>query len=204
MGLLATDGAIVRGRTIAFPSADRELVDHVLRCLKKKNTVSEFRTKAGNLAYRTQIGDVALCRWLPSIGIMPRKSLVLGPIDVPDALLVDLMRGLLDGDGSIINKRARADTKRSKTYHWEYLRTNFLSASRAHILWLRDRIDAAFGLEGYVAVARARKGRTEMYTLRFGKRASLQLLPRIYADPAAPRLTRKWRVWAEYRKRHSI
>jgi len=43
-----------------------------------------------------------------------------------------------------------------------------------------------------------------MYTLRFGKRASLQLLPLIYADPDAPRLTRKWGVWAEYRKRHSI
>jgi hypothetical protein len=204
MGLLATDGAIVRGRTISFPSADRELVEHVLRCLRKKNTISEFRTETGNIAYRTQIGDVALCRWLPTIGIMPRKSLVLGPIDVPDGLLVHLLRGLLDGDGSIINKRARADTKRSQTYYWEYLRTCFLSASRGHIVWLRDRIHAAFGLEGYVAFARARDESAEMYTLRFGKRASLQLLPLIYADPDAPRLTRKWRVWTEYRKRHSI
>jgi len=204
MGLLATDGAIVRGRTISFPSADRELVEPLLRCLGKKNAISEFRTKTGNIAYRTQIGDVALCRWLPTIGIMPRKSLVLGRIDVPDALLVDLLRGLLDGDGSIINKRARADTKRSKTYYWEYLRTSFLSASRPHIVWLRDRIQAAFALEGYIAIARARDGHTEMYTLRFGKRASLLLLPQIYADPDAPRLTRKWGVWAEYRKRHSI
>jgi hypothetical protein len=204
IGLLATDGAIIRGRTISFPSADRELVEHLLRCLGKNNAISEFRTKTGNIAYRTQIGDVALCRWLPTIGIMPRKSLVLGQIDVPDALLVDLLRGLLDGDGSIINRRARADTKRSKTYYWEYLRTSFLSASRSHIVWLRDRIHAAFALEGYVAIARARDGHAEMYTLRFGKRASLRLLPLIYADPDAPRLTRKWGVWAEYRKRHSI
>jgi hypothetical protein len=204
MGLLATDGAIVRGRTISFPSADRELVEHVLRCLGKHNTISEFRTKSGNIAYRTQIGDVALCRWLPTIGITPRKSLVLGRIDVPDALVADLLRGLLDGDGSIINKRARADTKRAHSYYWEYLRTSFLSASRAHIDWLRGRIDGVFGLDGYVATARPRDGHAQMYTLRFGKRMSLELLPWIYADPDAPRLTRKWRVWAEYQKRHSI
>ncbi|HEV2011911.1 MAG TPA: LAGLIDADG family homing endonuclease [Candidatus Limnocylindria bacterium] len=203
MGLLATDGAIVRGRTITFPSADRELVEHVLHCLGKANTISAVRTKTGATAYRTQIGDVALCRWLPTIGITARKSLVLGAVEVPDALLADLLRGLLDGDGSIINKRARADTGRTRSYYWEYLRTSFLSASRAHIVWLRERIDVAFGLQGYIATARARDGHHEMYTLRFGKRGSLELLPRIYADPAAPRLTRKWRVWADYVERHS-
>lgn len=203
LGLLATDGAIVRGRTITFPSVDRELVEHLLRCLGKANTISEVRTKTGAIVYRTQIGDVALCRWLPTVGIMPRKSLVLGAIEVPDALLTDLLRGLLDGDGSIINKLARADTGRTRDYYWEYLRTNFLSASRAHIVWLHRRIDAAFGLQGYIATARSRDGHHEMYTLRFGKRASLELLPKIYANPNAPRLTRKWRVWADYLERHS-
>lgn len=203
VGLLATDGAIIRGRTITFPSADRELVEHVLRCLGKGNTISEVRTKKGNIAYRTQIGDVRLCRWLPTIGITARKSLVLGAVEVPDALLADLLRGLLDGDGSIINKRARADTGRTRNYYWEYLRTSFLSASRAHIVWLRARIEAAFGLQGYIATARSRDGHAEMFTLRFGKRTSLELLPRIYADPNAPRLTRKWRVWADYLRRHS-
>jgi len=204
MGLLATDGAIVRGRTISFPSADRELVEHLLRCLGKANTISQVRTRSGGTAYRTQIGDVALCRWLPTIGITARKSLVLGAVDVPDALLADLLRGLLDGDGSIINKRARADTGRTRDYHWEYLRTTFLSASRTHIVWLRGRINAVFGLQGYIATARSRHGHAEMYTLRFGKRGSLELLPRIYADPHAPRLTRKWQVWADYMRRHSI
>jgi len=82
----------------------------------------------------------------------------------------------------------RADTRRSRSYYWEYLRTSFLSASRAHIVWLRERIDGAFGLQGYIAIARAREGHTEMYTLRFGKRGSLQLLPLIYSYPDAPRL----------------
>ena len=204
MGLLATDGAIVRGRTLAFPSADRELVEHLLHCLGRANTISRFRTESGGFAYRTQIGDVALCRWLQTIGITPRKSLTLGAIEVPDDVLTDLLRGLLDGDGSIINKRARADTRRSREYTWEYLRTSFLSASRPHIVWLRSRISDALGIDGYIATGRSRKRPDRvMYTLRFGKRHSLKLLPLIYSDLDAPRLTRKWRVWQEYQTRHS-
>jgi hypothetical protein len=137
-----------------------------------------------------------------SIGITPRKSLTIAAIDVPDEFLIPLARGLLDGDGSILNKSARADTHGRPGYRWEYLRTQFLSASRPHIQWLRGRILEVVGVDGYIALARGRDGRHDMYTLRFGKRASLVLLPLVYADPNAPRLTRKWQVWANYTTRH--
>lgn len=64
VGLLATDGCQTDGRHLAFPSADRELVEILLRCLGKTNKISEIRTKAGGVFYKTQIGDVLLCRWL--------------------------------------------------------------------------------------------------------------------------------------------
>ncbi|HEY8731334.1 MAG TPA: hypothetical protein VIN69_05080 [Candidatus Limnocylindria bacterium] len=204
VGLIATDGCIVRGRTVSFPSADRELVEILLACLQKRNQVSVIRTRAGGVAYRTQIGDVAFCRWLMSIGIAPRKSLTIGSIDAPDHLLVPLVRGLLDGDGSIINKVARADTKGRKDYRWEYLRTTFVSASRGHIAWLRDRVHEVLRVDGYIALARGRGGHHDQYTRRFGKRGSLVLLPLLYADPRAPRLARKWHVWADYAKRHGL
>ena len=112
------------------------------------------------------------------------------------------MRGLLDGDGSIINKLARADTTRRDDYYWEYLRTQLVSASRAHVEWLRCRALEVLKLHGYIALQRGRDGRHDEYTLRFGKRASLVLLPLLYSDSDAPRLTRKWRVWDDYRARH--
>jgi len=37
VGLLATDGCQTDGRHLAFPSADRELVEILLRCLGKTN-----------------------------------------------------------------------------------------------------------------------------------------------------------------------
>jgi hypothetical protein len=204
VGLIATDGGIIRGRTVSFPSADRELVELLLRCLSKHNSISRIRTKIGGVVYRTQIGDVAFCRWLQSIGISARKSLTIAGLDVPDELLIPLVRGLLDGDGSIINKLARADTKGRSGYRWEYLRTQFVSASRRHIEWLRSRILEVLKLDGYISLARGRDGRHDMYTLRFGKRDSLLLLPLLYADSNAPRLTRKWRVWASYVERHGV
>ena len=75
-------------------------------CLDKKNKISRARTRTGGIVYRTQIGDAAFCRWLATIGIGPRKSLTIGALRVPDKYLLVVARGLLDGDGSIINKRA--------------------------------------------------------------------------------------------------
>jgi len=110
IGLMATDGCIADGDHVSFPSADRELVELFGRSLAKANRISEFRTETGGTAYRIQFGDVAFCRWLEGIGIKARRSLTIGALSVPDHLTLDIARGLLDGDGSIINKRTRADT----------------------------------------------------------------------------------------------
>jgi hypothetical protein len=202
IGLMATDGCVADGDHISFPSADRELVELFARCLERDNPISEYRTKTGNLAYRIQFGDVRFCRWLSGIGITARKSLTIGAIGVPDRLLLPLARGLLDGDGSIMNKTARADTRRRRDYYWEYLQTKFVSGSRPHLEWLRERLRAALSVDGLIIVRAARDGKNECFTLRYGKRASHVLLPALYTDPTAPRLTRKWRIWQRYLERH--
>lgn len=204
IGLIATDGCITRGRMLGFPSADRELVGHLLTCLGKTNKISKVRTESGGVVYRTQIGDASFCRWLMTIGITERKSLTIGGLLVPDGLLFTLARGLLDGDGSIINKRARADVGRRDDYYWEYLQTKFVSASRPHLDWLKARLDTSLGVNGLIITRTARERRHAYYTLRYGKRDSHRLLPALYRDTAAPRLTRKWKVWARYVKRHRV
>ena len=202
IGLIATDGGITRGRNLGFPSADRELVVHLLNCLGKDNKISRVRTRTGGVVYRTQIGDAAFCRWLGTIGIGARKSLTIGALKIPDHLLFVVARGLLDGDGSIINERTRADTGRRDDYYWEYLQTKFVCASRPHLEWLKSRLDAAVGINGLIIARTARARRHACYTLRYSKRDSHRLLPMLYHDTTAPRLTRKWQVWARYVKRH--
>lgn len=202
VGLLATDGGLSRGRSVSFPSADRELVEILLHCLQKGNRISAVRTRAGGVMYRTQIGDAALHRWLVGIGITPRKSLTIKDVRVPDDLFMPFTRGLLDGDGSIMNKVARADTGRRQDYYWEYLQTRFVSASREHLVWLRRKLKEHVGVDGLIILRKARGRRHDCYTLRYSKLDSHRLLPAVYADKRVPRLTRKWRIWAMYLQRH--
>lgn len=139
VGLIATDGCLIeRGHAIAFVSQDAQLVEALLRCLGREPKYRVCRTRLGREIYRFQTKDVVLYRWLEQAGLTPRKSLVLGPIHVPDALLCHLVRGLLDGDGSIINKVWRADTSRRSDYWYEWFRVQFVSASRCHIDWLHE------------------------------------------------------------------
>lgn len=161
--------------------------------LRYQTTVSS----AGNPVYRVQLSDVRLYRSLLGLGLTPRKSLTLGSILVPSDLFVDLVRGLLDGDGSIYTLRHRPTTRSQPAYWYERLWTLFGSASPEHVQWLRQSIDERFGLTGAIKVSR-RPGRHDYYTLKYGNRDSLVLLAALYRDPAAPCLGRKREKWRHF------
>lgn len=205
VGLTATDGCLVTGRrAINFKSSDRQLVETYLRLLGRTNRVKSHPTKAGGVAYFTQFHDSRLYEWFRSTGLTPRKSLTIEGLAVPDEFLLPLVRGLLDGDGSIINRVYRADTGRRDDYYWEYLITCFTSASRPHLEWLRHRLGRTTGQTGVLSELKTRRPRSNrhpLFSLRFGKRSSLVLLPLIY--PAqAPCLERKRAIWMDYQRRH--
>lgn len=204
VGLTATDGCLLTGmRKINFKSNDRQLVELYLQLLGRTNRVREQKTHAGGVVYFTEFGDARLYRWFESIGLMPRKSLTLGAIAVPDTFLLPLVRGLLDGDGSIQNFSHRPTRSTYPTYEYERLWVFFASASRAHIDWLRARLLDALAINGYVEI-RKRTDRHDFYRLKFGNHDSIRLLTALYPTDDAPRLVRKWAIWFEYRRKNSI
>lgn len=203
VGLIATDGCLLgTGRHIAFTSKDLDLIDTFLLCVGKRTRPHSVRSRLGS-AYRVQFSDVLLYRWLQAIGLSRRKSLTLGGIDVPEGLLGDVVRGLLDGDGSILHFWYRGSGKASPHHVYERLLTKFNSASRDHVEWLRNRLTARLGIRGCVTQARMKSGNF-YFTLAYAKRESCVLLSHLYADPAAPRLERKWRIWDDYRRRYEM
>lgn len=173
----------------------------LLHCLGREPTYRIDRTRLGHELYRFQIKHAVLYRWLEQAGLTPRKSLTLGPIQAPDALLPHVVRGLLDGDGSIIDKVWRADTSRRSDYYYEWFRAQFVSASRDHIDWLHARLRSALGLRGWVGT-RVTPGRNPTHQLVFGKHDSIRLLAWVYADRDAPCLLRKRAIWDDYASRH--
>src|SRR2546428_7786676 len=188
VGLTATDGCLITGRrAINFKSGDRQLVETYLQLLGRTNRVKSHSTSNGGIAYFTQFHDSALYEWFRSTGLTPGKSLTIGALSVPDEFLLPLARGLLDGDGSIINKVYRADTGRRDDYYWEYLVTRFTSGSRPHLEWLRARLASATGRVGTIdemMTNQPRPNRHPFYELEYRKRSSLVLLPLLYPADA--------------------
>lgn len=201
VGLTATDGCLLsKSRAMNFKSGDRDLVETYLALLGRTNRIGSQVTAYGGVVYYAQFKDARLYRWFQAIGLTPRKSLTLGALDVPDAFLAPLVRGLLDGDGSITNAIWRADTTRRSDYYYEWLRTRFASASRAHLEWLKARICAALGLRGWIWYDPDRGN--GIGALAYGKHDSIKLLKWVYPDPAVPCLHRKRAIWDDYCRRH--
>ena len=201
VGLTATDGCLFTGRRkLNFKSEDRELVETYLSILGRTNRIKEAPTRADGVVYFTEFSDAALYEWFRSVGLTARKSLTLGPINVPDAHLVPLARGLMDGDGSVVNFVPRPTVRAQPNYWYERLSVCFHSASRPHIDWLRERLRPLAGAHGYVEVLR-RDGRHDFFKLKYGKAASIALLTEFYADPSAPCLERKRKIWMDYSAR---
>ena len=104
-----------------------------------------------------------------------------------DEFLLPAVRGLLYGDGSIVNV-VHAPTKRLyPNYRYERLMAQFNSASRAHLEWLRARLEPTLRTRGYIEVTPPKPPRHEF---------------NVYPDVTVPRLVRKWEIWERYRLRH--
>ena len=205
VGLMATDGCLIAGRKqLNFKSEDEQLVQTFLTCLGKGRRYRGVKTRTGNTVYVTQFSDARFYEWLMTVGLTPRKSLTLGVIDVPDAFALSLLRGLLDGDGSIQTFVHRPTASTYPDYQYERLWVFFTSASRSHIDWIQALVERLLGFRGYVEVRPGRPPHHDFFRLKFGKHSSIALLRAVYPMPDVPKLERKWLIWEGFRTRHEL
>lgn len=196
VGLAATDGCLVNtGRHVAFVSTERDQMETFLSCIGRSPSTTTIR-KDGN-AYRVQLGDAELYRWLSEAGLTQRKSLTLGTVQVPAELFLDLV-GLFDGDGSISHYVHRPVLRRYPRYLYRPLTVRFHSASPEHLKWLQKRLAEVLSIKGAV-VHQSKKKVHNMYALQYTKYASISLLTKLYEDAAKPRLRRKWLIWKDFK-----
>lgn len=202
VGLLVTDGCLSSdGRHIIFTSNDIESIGNVIRILKLKNIIGFTRNKTSEV-YRIQITNVQLYDWLIKIGLSPAKSLTIGEINVPDKYFVDFLRGHLDGDGSITTYTDRYNTKKNIKYVYERIFTTFISASKKHILWLRDRIICNLEVKGSIHKTKINNtSPNPIYIIKYGKKESIKLLAKIYYSNKIPCLSRKKIKYEKYYKK---
>ncbi len=184
VGLITTDGSLSKdGRHITFTSKDREMINNFQKSLSIQNHVGrKSRGKEKEKRYYVvHVGDVRLYRFLLHIGLMPNKSKIIGEISIPKKYFFHFLRGHFDGDGTFYSYW----DPRWKSSFLFY--TVFISASRAHIEWLRKEIFLFLRITGHVT-----KGvNTSVYCLKFGKKESRRLLKKLYPRGTLMYLKRK-------------
>ena len=184
VGLLVTDGSLSKdGRHISFTSKDIELAEN----LKKSLGIDNRLGMKGNGTDRTkryyvlQIGDILFYRFLKTIGLMPNKTKVMGQVEIPKKYFFDFLRGHFDGDGTFYSYW----DPRWKSSFMFY--TEFVSASKKHIEWIRDVLFGLLKIKGHITG----NSETAVYQLKYAKAESLTLLPKMFYHDNAICLSRK-------------
>lgn len=181
-------------------SSEIEQLENFKHCLNLKNKIGTTRN-GDVISYRVQFGDVQFYRWLMKIGLFPHKTYDIGSIAVPDKYFRDFLRGHLDGDGSITTYTDYYNTFKNPKYVYERMFVRFISASKTHILWLKDKILKNFHVDGPVHEAKTKiENHVSIYVIKFGKKESIKLLKQIYYDNDIPCLTRKRNIAEKFIK----
>lgn len=185
VGLIVTDGHISKdGRHIDLTSKDKEQLENFMKCLGIKVKIGFKQSGYTEKKYpRIQFSHVNFYRFLSNIGVTNVKTKSIIEVKVPDKYFFDFLRGHLDGDGTFYSYW-------DPRWHSSFMfYTVFLSASKKHIEWLQNKIFKLLNING--AVSKKRNDST--YTLRYAKKESLKLLPKIYYSNNIICLSRKFK-----------
>lgn len=185
VGLLTTDGNLSKDkRHIEFTSKDLQLLKTFKKCLGLKNKIGfKIGGYSGKKYPRIQFSNVALYNWLIEIGLMPKKSKIMGSISIPDNYFFDFLRGHFDGDGSCYSYW-------DKRWHSSFMfYISFLSASQKHIIWLKNNIEKLTKVKGYLSKIQ----NDGVYQLKYAKGDSKILICKMYYQKNLPHLNRKYK-----------
>lgn len=185
VGLIATDGCLYKDkRHINLTSKDKDQVVTFKSCLNINNKIG---LKSGGFSknkkyYNLQFGDVLFYKFLVNIGLTSAKSKTLEALKIPDKYFRDFLRGIFDGDGSFYSYW----DKRWASSFLFYL--VFISASLAHLEWLRKRINKLYGLTGHLDKSASRRA----CQLKYAKTEAEIILKKMYYSNNIPMLARKF------------
>lgn len=178
VGLVATDGCLLSdGRHISITSAEKAYLQLIAQRFSLRNKICSKLNGGGQTAYHLQLGNVKLWRVLYKIGLMPRKSLILGPLDIPQLFFPDFIRGVIDGDGNI----HRWIHPQNGHEQWEL---RIYSSALLFTDWLYQRISDRFRVTGCKMTTNHVLPRHTAYRIKFGKMAAKKILGACYYQGA--------------------
>ena len=184
IGLIVTDGSLSKdGRHVTLISKDIEMLDNFKSCLNISNKIEAHSSGYAkeNNCHKVQLGDRMFYDFLVSIGLMSNKTKIIKEADIPKKYFADFLRGHFDGDGTFYSYW----DKRWKSSFMYYV--TFLSASKGHIDWLREKMSEAIGVAGHITKAKT----SSVYQLKYAKKESNEIIRYMYYSEDAICLSRK-------------
>lgn len=183
LGLFATDGNLSPdGRHFDITSKDKEQLENIMKCLNIRVKIGIKKSGfSGKRITRIQFGDVRFYEFLLRIGFSARKSKVIGALNIPRRYFFDFLRGHFDGDGTFYSYW---DPRWRSSFMFY---TVFVSASENHILWIQKMLQKLLKIHGHITKAKT----SSVYQLKYAKKESLKLLPKLYYTDSVVCLKRK-------------
>lgn len=169
LGLIVTDGCISKTGRISLSMNDKELLEKVRKVMGSAHRIepSKYQEKL----YIFHFAREKLVKDLEKLCVVPRKSLIVKFPEVPQAYLPDFIRGLFDGDGSVLFK------KESKNFP---LVTKFFSGSKDFIERLETKLQELGMPKRKIYQQKTKNG--FCYTIVYGHINSQKLFEILYKD----------------------
>jgi len=129
LGLIITDGCISQTGTVSLCMNDRDLLEKVRLVMGSKHRIRSYQHQKG--LYGFYFTRERMANSLKHLGVLPKKSLTVDFPDIPELFIVDFIRGVFDGDGSVFFEKR---SPRSP------LKSSFVSSSKKFIQKLEKKL----------------------------------------------------------------
>jgi len=100
-GCLTVDKRRSNSLSLNITSKDKTHLYQIRRVLDSTHKIGSKSNGRGDISFQIQIRNSALAEDLQNLGIHPRKTYNLKPLDIPSDHFSDFVRGFFDGDGSV-------------------------------------------------------------------------------------------------------
>lgn len=186
LGLIAADGNVLyepKVLTIVLKESDKYLLEEFAKEIKCRRPLQKHSSGCWSFVVRN--GE--LVDDLAKLGILPRKSLTMQWLPVPDEMLAHFVRGYVDGDGTICyyyrNRGGRNDL---------ILEVSILGAP-AFLNGMADAISRVIGIPKVKVLSTHSK----IKKIRYSCGTAVKLLSWLYQD-AELYLARKFNIYKTY------
>jgi len=185
IGLIATDGNLSPdNKTVDITSTNKEFLDKIKEVCKITTKILP-KNKANSHAWALRTYHKEFYESLKTLGLMQRKSHILGTLTIPDNFFHDFFRGVVDGDGSLVSWLGPDSDANTQ---WKM---KISSASIAFATWLRASMQRIFGVKGSIQ-SYCSEGKTIQYDLSYGRSESSRIAKKCYYPEATLFLERKF------------